>query len=436
MSSPRTVPNSKYLAADSKQLHADESLSRKGRLEITIIIVIVLALFFAAQVLPTGEWLKLAAQHESSFIDEMILIFLVLSFVFPVFSIIRWRDLRREVAARALLVRQLEDGARINAQLSQMTNLLHSCFELQEASQIISHYARHLLPDSAGALYIFKASRNLLEMAADWGEEVAHAPTVAPQQCWALRQGQMYEVQNPDLSILCQHLHHPHPYICLPMMAHGEVLALLHVHASTGSEGNLSSTVAHRSLLRVFAEYIALALSNLKLRDTLRQQSIRDPLTGLFNRRYLEETLLIETERAKRKNEPFSIMMFDLDHFKRFNDTHGHEAGDAVLGALGRFLQKQVRGGDIACRYGGEEFTVILPGASLESAEKRAEQLCEGVRTLAVDFKGQSLGALSLSVGVATFPNHGDSAELVLQASDAALYQAKNEGRDRVAVAV
>jgi diguanylate cyclase (GGDEF)-like protein len=218
-------------------------------------------------------------------------------------------------------------------------------------------------------------------------------------------------------------------------MAHGEVLALLHVHPTAGTALRLTTTETHRSLLRVFAEYLALALSNLKLRDTLRQQSIRDPLTGLFNRRYLEETLALEIERAKRHNGPFSVMMLDLDHFKQFNDTYGHEAGDTVLEVLGGFLQRQVRGGDIACRYGGEEFALILPGAALEVAHKRAEQLCGGVRTIALEYKGQSLGPLTVSVGVATFPTHGESAELVLHAADTALYQAKHEGRGRVAIA-
>jgi diguanylate cyclase (GGDEF)-like protein len=220
------------------------------------------------------------------------------------------------------------------------------------------------------------------------------------------------------------------------MVAQGEVLALLHVRMNTNSESQGGSNGEATRLLRTFAEHIALALSNLRLRDTLRQQSIRDPLTGLFNRRYLEETLTIEIERARRSNESFSIIMLDLDHFKRFNDAFGHDAGDAVLETLGRFLKGHVRGGDIACRYGGEEFTLILPGATLEAATQRAEQLCEGIRVLHVEFKGQPTGPLTLSVGIATFPNHGDSGEAVLQAADAALYQAKNEGRDRVVVAV
>lgn len=411
----------------------DVSLSRSRRAELGLTAATLVMLFLVALLIPTGEWLKIAAQHESSFIDEIIFVFVAFSLLFPIFSALRWRELRREVNARAELAEQLEAGARINAQLSQMTNLLHSCFELEEASKVIAHFAHNLFPENGGALYVFKASRNLLERVVDWGEGEAHESMIAPQNCWALRQGQMYEVQDIARSVACSHVSHSHPYICLPMMAHGEVLALLHVHPKKDLESG-KTTETQIALLRVFSEYIALALSNLKLRDTLRQQSIRDPLTGLFNRRYMEETLVIETERAKRKNEPFSVLMLDLDYFKRFNDTHGHDAGDAVLQALGRFLQQQMRGGDIVCRYGGEEFTIVMPSASLENAHKRAEQLRDRIKGLTVDFKGQPLGSLTLSVGVATFPMHGETAEIVLQRADVALYQAKHDGRDRVAI--
>ncbi len=437
MSSPQMLPDRKPLAGDVPSPSVPENaFSRKVRGEITVTVGLALLVFFWAQPLPLGEWLQFVVQHESSSLDELIFVFIVLSVVFPMFSLVHWRALRHEVTARTLLVKQLEDHTHLRAQLSQMTNLLHACFALEEASPIIAHYARQLFPEHAGALYIFKASRNLLAVAADWGEEPGHEPMVAPEQCWALRQGQMYEVPTPHLSVRCLHVTQPTPYICLPMMAHGEVLALLHVHPNDRTDLRMTTTEAQRALLRVFVEHLALALSNLKLRDTLRQQSIRDPLTGLFNRRYLEETLAVEIERAKRSNGPFSVMMLDLDHFKRFNDTHGHEAGDAILETLGRFLQRLVRGGDIACRYGGEEFTLILPGASLEIAHKRAEQLCEGVRTLTVDYKGQALGSLTLSIGVAIFPTHGESAGMMLQAADTALYHAKHEGRDRVALAV
>lgn len=167
----------------------------------------------------------------------------------------------------------------------------------------------------------------------------------------------------------------------------------------------------------------------------LRELSIRDPLTGLFNRRYLEEVLTLEMIRAVRKGYPIGIIMADVDHFKQFNDTHGHAAGDAVLVQVGNFLRMHIRSSDVACRYGGEEFLLILPEASREITQMRAEHMCADVRHLHVEFEGQTLEAVTLSLGVAVFPGHGSTKDAILGAVDTALYRAKGEGRDRVVVA-
>ena len=182
------------------------------------------------------------------------------------------------------------------------------------------------------------------------------------------------------------------------------------------------------------AEHIALALANLKLRETLRSQSIRDPLTGLFNRRYMEESLEREMRRASRGRHPVGIIMLDLDHFKKFNDSYGHDAGDALLRIVGNTLQRSIRAEDIACRYGGEEFTLILPEASLIDAAQRAESIRESIRNLNIQHRRQQLGGVTVSAGVAIFPDHGPTGDAVLRAADAALYQAKARGRDRVAI--
>jgi diguanylate cyclase (GGDEF)-like protein len=433
----QALPKPEHLVTNAKPSGASgDAFSRHMRSEVIWLAIIALLIFIAGINLNAGYWLEVALDHQAYHVDDIIIAVFTLSFVLMIFLVRGWREVRQEASERAVAVRQMEQHSAIKAQLSQMTSLLHACFALEEASTIISHFAQRLFPDHTGALYVFRSSRNLLERAAIWGEEEDNQPMFGPQQCWGLRQGQMYAVRDPQHSILCEHVRHARPYTCLPMMAHGEVLALLHVSPNRGITSDETIPEAHNALLRDFTEPIALALSNLKLRDTLRQQSIRDPLTGLFNRRYLEETLTIEMERARRHNGRFSIIMLDLDHFKRFNDTHGHEAGDAVLHILGSFLQRHVRGGDIACRYGGEEFTLVLPDTSLEIAQKRANLLCEGIRSLKLDFKNQILGPLTLSVGIATFPNHGDSGEMILQAADLALYQAKSQGRDRVVVAV
>jgi diguanylate cyclase (GGDEF)-like protein len=224
------------------------------------------------------------------------------------------------------------------------------------------------------------------------------------------------------------------------MMAQGETLGVLHLQSGKPSpsqtqEERETLAASQQQLAVTLAEHVALALANLKLRETLRQQAIRDPLTGLFNRRYMEETLERELRRAERRQAPLGVIMFDLDHFKKFNDTFGHAAGDIVLREIGAFLHTRVRVEDIACRYGGEEFVVILPDASLEDTLKRAEQLRVGIKGLNVRYHDQALGAVAVSLGVAVLPEHGSTTEAILKAADAALYRAKREGRDRVVVA-
>jgi diguanylate cyclase (GGDEF)-like protein/PAS domain S-box-containing protein len=186
---------------------------------------------------------------------------------------------------------------------------------------------------------------------------------------------------------------------------------------------------------RFFADLTALVLINAQLRESLHEQTIRDPLTGLFNRRYMDETLKRELSRATRQLHPLGIIMIDLDRFKHFNDTHGHGSGDALLQQLGQFLQSHIRGEDIACRYGGEEFLLIMPNASLEAAQQRAEYLRREAKKLQVPGGSQSYDGITLSLGVAIYPEHGHTMETVLRAADAALYRAKQEGRDRVVIA-
>jgi diguanylate cyclase (GGDEF)-like protein len=164
----------------------------------------------------------------------------------------------------------------------------------------------------------------------------------------------------------------------------------------------------------------------------MRNLSIRDPLTGLFNRRYMEEAVAQEQHRTRRNELQLAVIMIDIDHFKQFNDNFGHDGGDAVLRALGAFLQKHVRGSDIACRYGGEEFMLILSPSTVEGAQQRAEKIREDARLLKVDHAGKDLGAITLSLGVAIFPDHASDTAAMIKAADVALYQAKRDGRDRV----
>jgi len=223
-------------------------------------------------------------------------------------------------------------------------------------------------------------------------------------------------------------------------MAHGEGIGVLYLNSGSNECGSdertgkqpLDSTVR---LAKVLAESTALALANLNLREVLRAQSIRDPLTGLFNRRYMEESLERELSRATRKKQPLSVAMLDVDHFKHFNDSFGHDAGDTLLCEIARVFRTTLRAEDIICRYGGEEFAMILPDAPLPSIQGRIEQLREKVRDTIAQHRGQPLDRVTVSIGIATYPEHGTTSETLLRAADAALYQAKAQGRDRVVLA-
>ena len=253
--------------------------------------------------------------------------------------------------------------------------------------------------------------------------------------CWALRRGRLHRTENLCSASLCQIMPKPDDLLCLPMMAQGETLGVIHMRADKPSGISSESVMLNEQLAITCTEHIALALANLKLRETLRNQSIRDPLTGLFNRRYMDETLERELQRAARTQVPLGVIMMDIDHFKKYNDMYGHDAGDAVLREVGALLQNHIRGSDIACRYGGEEFILILPETPLEVIEERAETLHSKVKQISVHHQGQLLGSISLSLGVAHFPEHETTTDGLLRVADQALYQAKQRGRDQVVIA-
>ena len=339
---------------------------------------------------------------------------------------------------------ELEEHNRRMFLLNQMGDLLQSCTTVEEAYTIIGPLGQQLFPEETGALYVINNSRDMVEAATAWGPLPAEQDTFAMEDCWALRLGRThtYKTDNDVVNLLCPHLKNRLPVfsLCIPMTAHGDTLGILHLRGQASGptqtrEKQLSLAEAKQQLALAMADSVVLALANLKLRISLRDQAIRDPLTGLFNRRYLEETLEREFNRALRMKRSVGVIMLDLDHFKRFNDTFGHEAGDVLLRKLGNFLKQHLRGGDIACRYGGEEFALILPEVSPGNLLRRAEQLREGIKHLSLPYQGTELETLTMSLGIAMFPTHGATGQRVLNAADAALYEAKRTGRDRVVVA-
>lgn len=331
-------------------------------------------------------------------------------------------------------VNELKQRNREMTLLSEMSDFLQACLTVEEACTTLAQLVQPLFPGASGGIYLINGDKNLVEPVASWGIPLtADLKSFTPTDCWELRQSKPHWVDDTDKGLLCKHSHHSllTESLCVPMMAQGKALGVLYL--SSQETGSL--TAAKQQLATTVAKHIALALANLKLRETLQNQSVRDPLTGLYNRRYMEESLVREMRRCDRTLQPMSIIMIDVDRFKHFNDTFGHNAGDAVLRELGQFLQKYVRGSDIACRYGGEEFILIIPEASLEVTWQRAEQIRTAVKQLNVECNGHSVGAISLSMGVASFPTHGLDPETVIKAADEALYRAKKSGRDRAIVA-
>lgn len=250
------------------------------------------------------------------------------------------------------------------------------------------------------------------------------------EDCWALRRGQPHEVVDPRASLLCRHFVHPPKtgYLCLPLTVQGETLGVFYVTAPSTRNGEYQASQHQLSV--TVSEVIKLALSNLRLRERLHEQANRDTLTGLFNRRYLLDTLPRELHRALRHNAPLCLAMLDIDHFKRFNDTYGHEGGDVLLHELGRVLSENLRKSDIVCRYGGEEFVIVLRDSSLEEARQHLERIRLLIEGMQIRHGDKLLGTMTVSAGIAGAPEHASTPGELLRMSDYALYAAKQAGRN------
>lgn len=319
--------------------------------------------------------------------------------------------------------------------LNQMNDMLISADSREEAYAIISNSAEKLFSPYSGGLAICSEGSSELEVVVCWGEETGMNLTFPMSDCWALRRRSPHKIEDPSQFLGCKLYQGPmeHPHFCMPLMAREKTLGLLQIIASESTATKQFDEMYNLAI--TMSESITLALSNLLLREALREEAIHDPLTGLFNRRYLEETLALELLNHQRTKEPLTVAMLDLDHFKSFNDEYGHEAGDIVLKEIGALLRRSLRGGDIACRYGGEELTVILSGSTLENALPRLDNIRQMIMHLCLYCRNKELPPITVSIGMSEArPNETDVANL-LRRADAALYQAKLEGRNKIVAA-
>lgn len=334
-------------------------------------------------------------------------------------------------------LRESEARSLENSALSGMADLFQSCHSVEEACKVSASALPRMLDSRPGALCIISSSRNVVETVAMWNS-ASTEQVFTPEDCWALRRGKTHIVTSEGTTPRCAHVKDPSAtgYLCVPLASQGETLGVLYVENKPAGQ-QLDETGQWEALERIATaagDRISLALGNLNLREILRNQSIRDPLTGLFNRRYMEESLSRELHRAARNQRNVALVMLDVDHFKDFNDTFGHQSGDALLRELGGTLKSRVRAGDIACRYGGEEFALILSETDVDGALKCMEHIQAEVKQYRLQLRGQALRAVTLSAGIAVFPDHADSTEGLVRAADLALYRAKAEGRNRVLV--
>ncbi|MDD5330223.1 MAG: diguanylate cyclase [Sulfuricella sp.] len=338
-----------------------------------------------------------------------------------------------------LLQRHTDDMAN----LGEMGNLLQSCRTIDEANKVVAQFAERSLPYRSGGLFLIQPSRGIVDASIIWGQIPAKDRIFSPEDCWALRGGKFHWADPSHPRPCCDHVDKAScaDYMCLPLMARGETMGILHLrnmspaaHAAFDSEVQEREAQTRLQLAQYVAERTALALANLRLHDELLAQAIHDPLTGLYNRRYMEDMMAREELVAQRTGSSVGIIMIDIDHFKQLNDTYGHQAGDMVLREMGNLLESHTRGADIACRYGGEEFVVTMPGASLDITRQRAEQLRHDIAEFRLDYAGEAI-KITISLGIAIIPQHGPSWDAAFRAADSALYQAKQEGRNRVIVA-
>jgi diguanylate cyclase (GGDEF)-like protein len=330
-------------------------------------------------------------------------------------------------AANATLASAVAEAQRRRDEITRLARLSHflqGCRSPEEACEVIAKTAPSLF-DASGALYL--ASGERLERVAAWDEGLELHPAFSRDACWAMRQGSIHEASRGSATPGCLHLDGAQNATCVPLVADGGSFGLLVIRTRTAPPDQ----AAARSTVLAAVEQISAGLANLRLRESLKIQSLRDPLTGLYNRRFLHDALNRECHDARRHSDrPVALLLLDVDFFKRVNDTSGHAAGDLLLQALSELLGRTFRGSDIACRFGGEEFAMVLSETHLDVALRRAEALRLAIHGLHAHHGTTVLEGLTVSIGVTAGSGDGLTPERLLQEADTALYEAKARGRD------
>ncbi|KTD54677.1 sensor histidine kinase [Legionella santicrucis] len=317
--------------------------------------------------------------------------------------------------------------------ITQLSETLMACRNIEEIIESFTSFAPKILDFSQGVLYLMHNSRNYLERKITWGNKEYYLASFAPHDCWALRRGCIHQYDASRPGVMCQHLKErplfQESFLCIPLMAEYEIFGLLFIDST---KETLPLEKIH-SLISVVTETVALAIANIRLKELLHSQAIRDPLTGLLNRRFLDEYAIKQIGQAKRNKTTIFFIMIDVDNFKHINDQFGHESGDYVLSLLGKLLNSLVREGDLVCRYGGEEFLLVLPNCELDNAKMAAENVRCEISKMPIILRDNDFN-ITVSLGLAKFPQNGRSIKKLIDAADQALYSAKKQGKNRTII--
>lgn len=392
------------------------------------------------QLLLTDRSQRSQIRVTTSVSTEIILIALSILILIVLFGmLLRDAIIRRRIERRtrhinnslARSVRALESQAQESELLTAARDELQLCPDLEHVYRSAAISCAKLLPGTSGSLCIIDNSRHAVGVVSTWGE-TAMEELSQPENCCGLRSGQPRWRRPGQSTIHCTHFAEaaPERYLCHPIVARGNTLGVLYVQCADDATATLVNE--RMSGLRQFIQITGMSIAALNLQMKLENQSIRDPLTALFNRHFMQLSIDRELARAARRKQVMAVLMLDMDHFKRFNDTYGHAAGDSALKALADIFRTSIRAEDIACRYGGEEFAIILPDTGVDGAVDRAESILRAVANLKIPHAGETLSDFTISIGMAFFPGDGDTGDVLLQRADAALYRAKRTGRNRL----
>jgi len=376
-----------------------------------------------------------SAQSSAVLLSSLLVVALIIAIIL---SAAQFLLFRREIMRRGSVESDLQDRHKQIALISQLADSLHSSNSREESYEIIRAFAGDILTGTSGCLYVYNNSRDQLSLAAQWGLDCIHPGLTdhfSPDECWALRRGKVSVTSASTGHVQCRHVQSnlAFSYLCMPITGRGQTSGLLYLQSSDSSGERAFDGIMMRT--RSFADQLSLALVNIELRERLQNMAIKDPLTELYNRRFLDEALSRELLIAERKKTKVCVAMVDIDHFKKVNDTHGHPAGDVILKQVGRHLANAVRRSDIVCRYGGEEMLLVMPDCELDEGIRKASAIRESIKSMVLRSDGVELPSITVSIGVAIYPDNAQDRIELVSAADQALYKAKKSGRDRVVVA-